>query len=122
MIGRPHQIFAGEIFTEDSAHRFIDSFDLFDDAQNCGWVTTNGEFYGCNYASHERVLYALNVRTKDVEVAGWVRVIHGGTKYHPYRLTSRQKKKMNEMGFFCEEQGRNLPPENYPLMEYDSGD
>ena len=40
-----------------------------------GWISEDGEFFGCSYATHDTLLYdVLGMNTYDVELRGWIRV------------------------------------------------
>ena len=80
LIGREHPSIPRQAFTARSAHRYIEDFGLLDSRMRFGWVDRDGRWFGCAYAAHERLLYALGMSTAEAESQGWARAGIGPPK------------------------------------------
>jgi len=61
-----------------------------------GWITPEGEFLTCGYASHDRLLLMLDIEIEDAEDLGWVRVSMA-TIQNKYRLTGQQRRALRDL-------------------------
>lgn len=62
-----------------------------------GWLDRSGNFYGADFAWHERLLYWMGREVADVENEGWARIGIGNYQCR-YKLSSVQIKKIVSLG------------------------
>lgn len=65
---------------------------VLEDTKKCGWLSPNGDFYGCSYCGHDRVAHLiLKQKTDTLMDFGWVRV-HSPKDWCCYKeLTAQQQ-------------------------------
>lgn len=78
-----------------------------------GWVTREGEFMGCAYAAHDRLVHRLGMEVTEVEQAGWARLYRGQYRCG-FRLSSAQKKSLSEHGYAVDPSKELIKPRFSP--------
>lgn len=72
-----------------------------------GWISPNGEFYGCDYRDHDNLAtYVLHSSEVELEAKGWVKIYScdGPQWYHKWlHPTELQKQVLREKGFELDE-------------------
>lgn len=58
----------------DLAHTIYDHNMVFPGFSNHGWIDTEGRFWSCSYASHERLLELMDMNSIEQEYRGWVKI------------------------------------------------
>lgn len=97
MLSKPDPVVKCIDVTPSKAWNWIIDFGLLFKGGRSGWITPKGEFYSAAYAAHERLLYWLDIDTKDAEAAGWARFNHN---YYQcaFRVSAAQKRILVESG------------------------
>lgn len=75
-----------------------------DDSQMTGWVSPDGEFYGCKYSDHSDLAeYYIGKTERELETLGWVKIYYSSlTQKYSYacedRLTNKQREIIEDKG------------------------
>ncbi len=75
-----------------------------DDSQTTGWLSPDGEFYGCKYSEHADLAECYIGKTeRELEILGWVKIYYDPlTKKYSYtyenELTNKQREIIENKG------------------------
>lgn len=99
----------GRPMTASRVRRYAFNFSLLVDG-DIGWLSRDGEFWGCAYRAHERLCRFLGVEEKDLERDGWARLNAAHEVYQcAYRLSAKQRR-VESKGFEIDDAEERMKP------------